>query len=204
VAGDFEGIITQANEYTRIHAGGLLVEILIGVLCWVAGYGHVAERGGLSKFLSILFSYHGYALMIHQYNRILARGALAYLKENAPTPEPPPLLKMFTKDHRTHYVMLTTTYTQIGPHFAKAIHAKYFTQYIICMFDLDVDDRNLTNFYETMYSRERTEMLYQTFKRLFMSLGPIETSDLPTEIRQLRQTYLDEILPPIEDGKKDQ
>ena len=72
-------IIQDSFEYTKHHLGALFIESLVLFMSFFTGY---IEYSKIIGYIPIMLMIHGYPLMIHQYNRILANEQLDYIKKN--------------------------------------------------------------------------------------------------------------------------
>lgn len=75
---DLEDVINNANEYSRLHTEQSITTIIIIGLCALFDNTSVKQ---MAKYIPIIGIYHGYAFMIHHYNRIMAKAYLKKAKE---------------------------------------------------------------------------------------------------------------------------
>lgn len=75
---DLNSVIREANELTRVHVGAMVMENILIFGFWIFDIHSVKHTIGLGIILNAV---HGYALMIHQYNRILANFRIGELKK---------------------------------------------------------------------------------------------------------------------------
>jgi hypothetical protein len=81
---DLNQVIDQANEFTRQHVQLFLMEFIIVVMCYLTGY---LEPSKCIAFMPISIIICAYPLMIHHYNRILARSKIKELEKSQPKSE---------------------------------------------------------------------------------------------------------------------
>lgn len=77
-ARDMKDIIRDANRYTRVHANIICIEIIVMLVGSMSGY-MTPQKAFAYVPISIVI--HGYAFLIHHYNRILAKHKLSLLSE---------------------------------------------------------------------------------------------------------------------------
>ena len=83
---DLDFVIRDANMFEGEHKSGLTHELLIGILpaSIVSAVDYIkTKRTDMLLFTSLvssgIFVYHGYALMVHKYNKIRANARIKYL-----------------------------------------------------------------------------------------------------------------------------
>lgn len=89
---DLQIILDDADSYTQIHANFLMVELIILGLGSISGF-TTTEK--FWEYIPVAIVFHGYAFMIHHYNRILAKDALEKLPEKEKKKED---IKIYVED----------------------------------------------------------------------------------------------------------
>lgn len=82
---DLESVIDESWDYTQQHARAFVTEAIIMGMAYFTGY---FPPGQVIGSIPIIVTIHGYAMMIHQYNRILANARL----ESLPPADTKPLV----------------------------------------------------------------------------------------------------------------
>lgn len=129
---DLESVIRNAWEYTRGHVQLLFTELLIVGISAFSGYMTLQQCRG---FLPIALIFHGYALMVHHYNRILAGRRLKKIKQTEDrTPKirlnaDDDLIRMEEIGDPAHFY-LHYNYQRISPDFAMHSQAAEFRDYL--------------------------------------------------------------------------
>lgn len=142
---DLNKVIDDAWEYTRVHVGALTFETIVYSGMEIIG---VDKRVSWWKIILFIGSLHGYVLMIHAYNRFLAKKQLGTLKKDDDTLKNEitqfviPIGKEIRKiENRDFYVYQNTMYFYIiaskktfsfyGPDFVSKEECIAFYEYLM-------------------------------------------------------------------------
>ena len=151
---DLETIINEANEFTKTHVEqwiGILILIFILTAVDLTRYWEYAK---LAFAMSL---YHGYAFMVHHYNRLLAQERLSSLPVIQPhVYNETNVLSVKNRcgDH-IYSIEHSKTWERYGPFFATKERAEKFLSYLLDQVDNDKNrllDLNYTGKTEAYYT----------------------------------------------------
>jgi len=163
---DVQNVITDSWEYSKQHIGALFVEVLLfGMMMFL----NINPEQPLSNRIFLIpLMFHGYPLMIHQYNRIIARRRIEYLDLIQQSVMPQNIIQC--EEAKTQNIMvdssnpygcfdvkLNSDYRLLGPRFSSKEKANEYVDFLSLKYT--IDDIN-----EKLFLESENE-LYLEFKR---------------------------------------
>lgn len=129
---DLQKVIDDSWDYTRQHTGQLFIEALIVTVSYFSGYMTPKQVWG---FIPIGLIIHGYAMLTHYYNRIMAADRMKrntqHEKDNPPPPKPFYKINTITHhtDDETGYIVFRG-YTALSPLLPNKYTAEHFITFL--------------------------------------------------------------------------
>lgn len=155
---DLERVIEDSWEYTRTHLQGLFLEFVIYFVGYFTGLVLPHQFWGILPIFALL---HGYPLLIHHYNRILAQNRIKQLPnilgndvlKNLVNKSTPLCLYIDNNEDSlldsvpTLYKLRSVMYDVVGPYFSSYEEADSYYKFFIKALDLIDDEKERTNNY---------------------------------------------------------
>jgi hypothetical protein len=150
---DLQGVIKDSWSYSKTHIGGLFLETLLYSLVILL---NIQQNSSLSyKIFLLPLILHGYPLLIHNYNRILAKRQIKYLDSislNVETKNN----KIIVSEHNNFFqAKIKNHYYHLGPEFVSLKKANNYVKYL-------EENYTLEYIMEKIYLGEEKE-LYKNF-----------------------------------------
>jgi hypothetical protein len=147
---NLEGVISDAWEYTIIHVASLTIEILS-----FSAYEFLQVDTSTScwKLLGVMSAIHFYAMIIHSYNRMLAKDRLLYLEKHKE--ESTFVLgeeATFVLRASGEYYFVANGWDRIGP-LMERDKAERFCLFLKCQNELEVLEQIYLNRGKKLYSQ---------------------------------------------------
>lgn len=126
---ELKSLINDSWEYTRTHANSIAIETIIMTVSYFSSYMTTTQIYG---FIPIMIIIHGYAVLVHVYNRILAKEQLLVNSRNRKdvVQAPAELLAIRKPDKWNIGYHITYQHREFGPQFEKESSAISFRNYI--------------------------------------------------------------------------
>jgi hypothetical protein len=116
---DLETVINNAWDYTRNHVQALITELLVVMISYYSGYMNPKQCRG---FIPVTLVIHGYALLVHYYNRTKAKARLRQIvrtEKRIPGIQlngPSDIIQVIKLDNPERY-FVHYNYTRLSPDF---------------------------------------------------------------------------------------
>lgn len=141
---DLDRVIRNSYEYTKYHINGAITTLVMALP--LIALDNWEKSIVMIKFVSGVMLIHGYAFMVHEYNRILARRALSQLPNE------------ITKDNKWKTLKVSLGYivtyghVSIGPVFVKETNANSFMKYLSIRYDGNIQQLHNDKFKDNLVS----------------------------------------------------
>jgi hypothetical protein len=131
---DMENIIDESWSYTKVHLQSLFVETLTYTFCYMY---EINKDVSYLKLLYLLGGIHAYAIVIHEYNRMLATDRISYLQKHKEEIKEDKKIFYIHNSGNYYAVKHSKLYITIGPYSKNKEKVEKFYEYILNNYDED-------------------------------------------------------------------